>query len=324
MSRNFDFRKRSGMMIGALCAASLAFAACGSDPAPISAPAVEAADQTEQAAAAPNSAETVTTAVTSTSSPLGDILVGSNGLAVYGFTNDVDATSACYGTCAEAWPPVIVGPDWDVAPGLDSGIFNAVARDDGQLQLVAGKWPLYYFAGDTVPADLNGQGSGDVWFVVGTDGVLITDLVGEADGETAEAPADETETAEAAPVATGSTEAGDVLVDEAGLSLYGFLDDTDGQPTCEGACADAWPPVLVDSAELPSGLDDAVFSVVEGPGGTFQLKAGVWPLYRFAGDAAAGDINGQGSGDVWFLATPDGGLIKDAEETASGTDGYGN
>ena len=37
-----------------------------------------------------------------------------------------------------------------------------------------------------------------------------------------------------------------------------------------------------------------------------QLKAGKWPLYRFAGDEAPGDVNGQGSGDVWFVARPPG------------------
>jgi predicted lipoprotein with Yx(FWY)xxD motif len=304
-------------LFGAACVAAIALAACGSDAAPISAPVVDGSGQAESAAAAPAADANAggPAAVTSAASSLGEILVGDDGLTVYGFTNDVDAVSACYGTCAEAWPPVIVGPDWTVAPGLDSGIFNAFTRDDGQLQLVAGKWPLYYFAGDAIPGDLNGQGSGDVWFVVGTDGKLIKDSAANAEtddsgsdsGDAAAAPAPASP-----PVAVGATDAGDVLVDEAGLSLYGFLQDADGIPTCEGACADAWPPVLVDSTDVPAGLDPEVFSVVEGPGGTLQLKAGKWPLYRFAGDGQPGDINGQGSGDVWFLARPDGGLIKDA------------
>ena len=41
-----------------------------------------------------------------------------------------------------------------------------------------------------------------------------------------------------------------------------------------------------------------------------MLKVGKWPLYRFAGDAAPGDINGQGSGGVWFVVGADGKLIK--------------
>jgi predicted lipoprotein with Yx(FWY)xxD motif len=123
-------------------------------------------------------------------------------------------------------------------------------------------------------------------------------------------------TDDAAFVGTTETELGEVLVDEAGLTLYGFTEDTDGVPTCEDACADAWPPVLVDSAELPAGLDAEVYSVVERSDGTFQLVAGEWPLYRFAGDAAEGDVNGQGTGGVWFAAAPGGSLITGDEAPA--------
>jgi hypothetical protein len=52
-----------------------------------------------------------------------------------------------------------------------------------------------------------------------------------------------------------------------------------------------------------------VNSLVPRDDGTFQQRAGVWPLYRFAGDAAPGETNGQGSGGVWFAAAPDGSLI---------------
>jgi predicted lipoprotein with Yx(FWY)xxD motif len=31
-----------------------------------------------------------------------------------------------------------------------------------------------------------------------------------------------------------------------------------------------------------------------------------WPLYYFAGDSAAGDTNGQGVNDVWWVLTPAG------------------
>lgn len=139
-----------------------------------------------------------------------------------------------------------------------------------------------------------------------------------SDDDTADAGAAETDTAEATTpaasgdlVSTGSTDLGSVLVDEAGLSLYGFLPDELGAPTCGGACADAWPPLTAPSAELPDGLDSGIFTVVDGIDGGFQLAAGGWPLYRFAGDATAGDITGQGSGGSWFLVGPDGSLISD-------------
>ena len=69
---------------------------------------------------------------------------------------------------------------------------------------------------------------------------------------------------------------------------------------------------------MPEGLYAAVFSVTERSDGTFQLVAGDWPLYTFAGDAAAGDVNGQGQGGVWFVVSPDGELNKDAAGTESG------
>ena len=103
---------------------------------------------------------------------------------------------------------------------------------------------------------------------------------------------------------------GTILADAAGLTVYGFKQDTAGTPTCTDGCADAWPPVTVDGETLPGGLDPGVFSVVERSDGTYQLKAGDWPLYRFAGDAAPGDTNGQGSGGVWYVVAPDGTLIE--------------
>ena len=241
-------------------------------------------------------------------SALGKILAGTDGLTLYGFVNDVDAISTCYSTCAEAWPPVIVGEEWTVGPGLDTGIFSTTRRDDGTLQLVAGKFPLYGFGGDAAPGDLTGQGSGDVWFAVALDGTLITDA-----GAPAEAAAPTTPPpAPPALVQVAPTDLGDAMVDAGGLTLYGFTKDGDGHPTCAGDCADAWPPLLVDGPDLPAGLDPAIFSVVERDDGGFQLKAGKWPLYRFAGDGAPGETNGQGSGDVWFVVNPLGGLIKNA------------
>ena len=113
-----------------------------------------------------------------------------------------------------------------------------------------------------------------------------------------------------AAVSTRATALGRVLVDATGLTLYGRTVDTNGMPTCVDACATAWPPLTVAGSSLPAGLDAKVFSVVARPDGSYQLKAGKWPLYRYAGDAKAGDTNGQGSGGVWFAVTPTGALHK--------------
>jgi predicted lipoprotein with Yx(FWY)xxD motif len=149
--------------------ASLALSACGSSTktatvAPVAAEAPVASEAAAVTVAKPAAGAAV--ALKAASSSLGQILVDAQGRTLYAFTNDVNAQTTCTGTCAEAWPPQIVDESWTVAPGLDSGIFSTSARGDGTLQLMAGKFPLYYFSGDAKPGDVNGQGSGNrgrVW-----------------------------------------------------------------------------------------------------------------------------------------------------------------
>ncbi|HEY7137554.1 MAG TPA: hypothetical protein VIB48_21050 [Acidimicrobiia bacterium] len=129
-------------------------------------------------------------------------------------------------------------------------------------------------------------------------------------GSTTRPSAVATATPAAATVKTAATGLGTVLVDGNGMTLYALTQDVNGMPTCTGGCAQAWPPLTVNGATLPAGLDAMVFSVVAGPDGTHQLKAGKWPLYRFAGDSKPGDTNGQGIGGVWFVVMPTGALHK--------------
>ena len=328
-------RNRTTAMIALAIAGAGLLAACGGDDASSTPTAAPAAPTPAVASVPPATTTTVptpgsTVAVKSAETGLGPILVGVDGRTLYGFTNDTPIQSNCEGTCAEAWPPVVVPANWTVAPGVDSGIFNTITRPDGTLQLVAGKYPLYAYSGDTAPGDVNGQGSGDVWFVVDTAGALIEDAAATEnattdEGTTYEGTSESTESTEPATESTeaaaggeappravfvGETPLGVALTDADGFTLYGFTNDSDGRPTCNDACANAWPPLLVDSDTLPEGLDAAVFSIVERDDGSLQLKAGKWPLYRFAGDDEPGQTNGQGSGDVWFVVNPDGSLKK--------------
>jgi predicted lipoprotein with Yx(FWY)xxD motif len=155
-------------LLGLAAVAAVGLAACGGGSNDAS-PATPAPAPASAPAPAPSS----TIAVKVADNASGKILVGTDGKTLYGFTNDVNATSTCYSTCATAWPPVLVGSEWTVGPGLDSGVFSTVTRDDGTTQLVAGKFPLYAYSGDAAPGDAKGQGSSDVWFVVGADGKLI-------------------------------------------------------------------------------------------------------------------------------------------------------
>ncbi|HSB85358.1 MAG TPA: hypothetical protein VLD86_03565 [Ilumatobacteraceae bacterium] len=112
-------------------------------------------------------------AVTVSDNPVGKILAGDAGRTVYAFTDDANGTSTCVDGCAAVWPPVIVDGSVDLGALPDSASFSVVNRPDGSKQLKAGKWPLYYFAGDAAAGDVNGQGSGGKWFVLGPDATLI-------------------------------------------------------------------------------------------------------------------------------------------------------
>jgi predicted lipoprotein with Yx(FWY)xxD motif len=105
-------------------------------------------------------------------SSLGMILVDTEGRTLYGFSPDSDGMPTCYDTCATNWPPFIGEDDAVVGDGLNQALLTPVERTDGATQLSYG-WPLYYFANDSAPGDTNGQGVGDVWYVIGADGEFI-------------------------------------------------------------------------------------------------------------------------------------------------------
>jgi predicted lipoprotein with Yx(FWY)xxD motif len=124
----------------------------------------------------------------------------------------------------------------------------------------------------------------------------------------------------AAPAAGGTTVAvadsrlGDILVDGEGRTLYAFTKDQGDQSACSGQCADNWP-ALKGTATAGTGVQASLLSSSMQANGDAQVTYGGRPLYYFAGDAKPGDVNGQGVGNVWFVVTAGGDLVK---EKASG------
>ena len=146
-----------------------------------------------------------------------------------------------------------------------------------------------------------------------TDDAGSDDVVEDETDETVEDETDEPDdgaTAASATVAVASTELGDVVVDGDGRTLYMFVPDEGGEPTCTDDCAAVWP-VFEGPAEAGDGADAALLSTATHPSGVTQVTYGGWPLYHFANDAAPGDVNGQGVNDVWFVVGPDGEPIRD-------------
>ena len=104
---------------------------------------------------------------------------------------------------------------------------------------------------------------------------------------------------------------GEVMVGANGHTLYAFTNDPEKQSSCFDACAKAWPPLTVGGDfTISDQLQASGASTIDRPDGTKQLVMGKWALYYYAGDAAAGDANGQGSNDKWFAIDANCKLVK--------------
>ena len=103
-----------------------------------------------------------------------------------------------------------------------------------------------------------------------------------------------------------------VLVAANGRTLYSFDPDTKGgKSVCYSQCAAAWPPLTVaGKPAIGPGLDASLVGTVTRSDGQEQVTYGGWPLYYFAFDKKAGQTNGQGDEQVWWLVTPGGSQIR--------------
>jgi predicted lipoprotein with Yx(FWY)xxD motif len=97
-----------------------------------------------------------------------------------------------------------------------------------------------------------------------------------------------------------------VLVDGRGMTLYHLSGETGHKFICTASCLSVWHPVTVSAKAAPKGVGS--LSVVRRPEGAEQVAFKGMPLYTFAQDRAAGDVNGQGIKDVgtWMAATVSG------------------
>jgi predicted lipoprotein with Yx(FWY)xxD motif len=106
-------------------------------------------------------------------SDLGQIVVDAEGRTLYVFLADEGSESTCYDECEASWPPLSVDGDPVAGEGVDGSLLGTTERTDGSAQVTLDGHPLYYFAADETPDDMNGQGVGDVWYVVSPEGEAI-------------------------------------------------------------------------------------------------------------------------------------------------------
>ena len=96
--------------------------------------------------------------------------------------------------------------------------------------------------------------------------------------------------------------------DRPGYTLYVFDGDqalTDSVPgsTCNDACAETWPPLLVNDGFATGAAN---LTTVVRDDGTIQAAFENRPLYFYSGDSNAGETSGQGLNSAWWLVEYDG------------------
>jgi predicted lipoprotein with Yx(FWY)xxD motif len=104
---------------------------------------------------------------------LGLVLVNSAGRTLYLFAKDTNGKSACNGSCAKFWPPLLIFGKATAGSGVKASLLGTTRRSNGSLQVTYNKHPLYTYALDKQAGQTNGEGSlafGAKWYAVSAKG----------------------------------------------------------------------------------------------------------------------------------------------------------
>jgi predicted lipoprotein with Yx(FWY)xxD motif len=229
---------------------------------------------------------------------VGRLLTTDQNYSVYANDKDGPGKSQCVAECARIWLPVEAP-----ATARAHGEWSVVERSPGLLQWAFRQQPLYTYLRDT--REWSFQGS---------------DVPGWRNVLTQKAPPPPRQ------FTPRDSLMGQVLADDRGMTLYVYtcIDDSIDQLSCENPddtqayrlamcgggdaelCARTWPYVV---ARKDHGNVNRPWSVMEIDAKTGRKAAhgqsgalSVWafrdrPVYTYAGDLQAGDINGDGTGE---------------------------
>ncbi|TMB83159.1 MAG: hypothetical protein E6J48_04910 [Chloroflexi bacterium] len=93
------------------------------------------------------------------------ILTDAKGKTLYYFTPDTATTTACTGSCAQKWPPLVAtGSSAPASTSSLPGKLTTLTTANGNQIEYNGHF-LYTFAGDGGPGQTNGNKLFDKWFV---------------------------------------------------------------------------------------------------------------------------------------------------------------
>jgi len=114
-----------------------------------------------------------TVAVKNLGGEVGSVLVDSKGFTLYYFEKDKGGKSACYGACAEGWPPLATEGEAKGMSGVQASKLGTTKRNDGTMQVTYAGWPLYTYVADTKPGEDNGtdvKAFGATWYPLHPNG----------------------------------------------------------------------------------------------------------------------------------------------------------
>jgi predicted lipoprotein with Yx(FWY)xxD motif len=116
---------------------------------------------------------------------VGDVLVDTEGTALYAADEESDGTVRCVDACAAIWLPLTVDGEPVAGDELDAEL-GVVERPDGTRQVALAGLPLYSFIEDASAGVVTGNGLSDdfdgrelTWHVVTPDGPSTTDANSE-------------------------------------------------------------------------------------------------------------------------------------------------
>src|SRR5580765_3482686 len=125
-------------------------------------------------------------------------------------------------------------------------------------------------------------------------------------------------------VKVGPSNLGRVLVDAHGKTLYFWAHDKTSKSTCNGACAQYWPPLVSKGRpQAIAGANSKLLGTSRRSDGRIQVTYGGHPLYSFVQDTKAGQTNGEGLTDFGGRWDPVSAAGKAVRKGTSSTSTYG-
>ncbi|MBN2815554.1 MAG: c-type cytochrome [Campylobacterales bacterium] len=214
-------------------------------------------------------------------------------LSLYTFDDDFLNVTNCDATCQQTWP---------IFTGSNTESTNIQVFDTNTSHLAYRQHSMYFFNGDSVEGDVNGDNVKNVWH-------LIYAPAGTNDSQTEFSQASNSMTQ---TYLTGVNSMTLYVYDKDDINVSNCDGTPDAMPL--GSCEARWPVFYTeDLSNLPKGLDAADFGTIDrdltktlkdangDPIATKQTTYKGQPLYYWFQDAKAGDATGDWVAGVWHV-----------------------